>query len=120
MTIPAGLRDTYITIWKESATTPDATGQIVPSYTKKCNAWARFTTVAATPNSATLKAAKESWIGSRVNADALWVVTIPYIEGIETTDRVSEVDRGTTYTYEIAGPPFSDGGDLIFPVAEVV
>ena len=120
MTVPAGQRGSYITIWKEDATTPDATGQIVPNYTKKCNAWARFTTVAAKETSAKIAAAKEAWIGSRVDAGVAWVVTIPYIDSVEATDRVTYQFRGTNYVYEIAAPPIIDGGDLIFPVSEVV
>lgn len=118
MTTPAGLRDSYLTIWTESSSTGDAAGQLVPSYTRKWNVWGKVSSgMPAASGAAGVKGQSESWQTYHVNVDAKYVAIIPYVPGLVATDRLTEQTRSGTYTYEISGDPISDGDELIVPLA---
>ena len=121
MTAPAGRRNSYLTIYTQTATTGDGAGQVVETFTKKCNAWGAVSAYVPGQNATAVRGQREQWANYHMNVDAQFVITIPYVSGLSADDRITEIDRnGDTVTYNIAGEPLPSGGDLIIPVAQVV
>ncbi len=120
MTIPAGRRSSYLTMWLESSSSADAAGQFVPTYTKVCNVWGEVT-LAAPPISATrIKGSQEEWVGYTQAQTVTHLVSIPFIPNyIGATGKFTETIRGTVFTYQVAGAPMI-GSDIQYPVKEVV
>ena len=120
MTVPAGNRSSYLTIYRESSTTADAAGQLVPTFTKLCNAWGEIRSAIPPANAAGIRGQTERWAGYHMNVDAQFVITIPYPDvDIVATDKITETWRDSTVTYQIAGQPLDNGGELLIPVSEV-
>ncbi len=122
MSLPAGKRDTLLTIWRDESTIPSATaatGQMVETPVRVCQAWGEVKAAIPAPNAVAVKGQTEEWGGYHVNVNAKYIVTIPYSPDIEATDYFTEVFRGTTYRYNIAGAALFNGNDMIFAVSLV-
>jgi hypothetical protein len=120
MSLAAGNRDTYLTIWTVTDSTADAAGGINPVPVKKCHAWGEIKAFVPGPNAAGVKGQREEWNSFHQITNANYVVTIPYISGVSATDQITGRFRGQTFTMNIAGDPLINGGDLIIPVRLVV
>lgn len=124
MTTPAGDRDTYLTLWRNSATVPGstaATGQMVETATKVGYVWGKISSAMPPVNAAGIKGQNENWASYHVNVDARYVITVPY-GGIDPQpdDWFTAHFRGVDYRYDIAGQPIYDGGDLHIPANQTV
>lgn len=117
MMLPAGKRDAYLTMLRESASTPDSAGQLVETYTKIADVWANIVP----------KSASEDWKAYHMEPSVTHMVTIPWTTALVATDRFTELLHGKTYIYNVAGPPISGaresdrrfGFETIVPVYEV-
>ena len=120
MTLPAGKRSSYLTIWTVSDSTADAAGGVSPVAVKKCNAWGEVKAFVPGNNAAAIRGQNEAWASFHMNVNANFIITIPYVPGILATDKITQTTRAGNVTYQIAGQPLDDGGDLIIPVAQEV
>ena len=122
MSLPAGKRSTYLTVWRDASTIPSSTadtGQMVETSVKVCNVWGELKAAIPASNAVAVKGQTEEWGGYHVNVNAKYIVTIPYTPDIEATDYFTALFRGTTYRYNIAGAALFNGNDMIFAVSLV-
>jgi hypothetical protein len=120
MTLPAGKRSSYLTVWTVTDSTADAAGGVSPVATKRCNAWGEVKAFVPGANAAAIRGQNEAWASFHMNVNANFIITIPYVSGIEATDKITEITRSGTLTYQVAGQPLDNGGDLIIPVMQEV
>lgn len=134
MSIPAGERSQYLTLWKEVSVVPGATentGQSVQAWTVYGHAWGAIyeATQAGlallTPlmhrhdKSASPSGNVEQWLSFHKQVIASSVITIPYMDGVDETMRISREHRGERITYEITGPPLDLNSNLVILCNEV-